>query len=182
MSAPAATTIRAASAIARGLGAEELDRERMLVGGDAQVAERALVAVLDAGAADHLRADEARAEAPSLAPERLHADARHRREHEPRRHLDGADPPGFAKVDHAIGTWYGLAAACVLTARRVRATIPARVGAPRRALPFTRVCLEAFAVKDVILTPEGYEKLKQELDDLRTTRRREVAERIRVRP
>jgi transcription elongation factor GreA len=35
-------------------------------------------------------------------------------------------------------------------------------------------------VKDVILTPEGYENLKQELDHLRTTRRREVAERIRV--
>jgi len=35
-------------------------------------------------------------------------------------------------------------------------------------------------VKDVILTPEGYENLKQELDFLRTDRRREVAERIRV--
>ena len=51
---------------ARGLGhrarlrAEDLDRERMLVGGDAQVAERPLVAVLDPRAAHHLRADEAR--------------------------------------------------------------------------------------------------------------------------
>jgi transcription elongation factor GreA len=35
-------------------------------------------------------------------------------------------------------------------------------------------------VKDVILTPAGYENLKQELDFLRTNRRREVAERIRV--
>jgi transcription elongation factor GreA len=35
-------------------------------------------------------------------------------------------------------------------------------------------------VKDVILTPEGYENLKQELDHLRGDRRREVAERIRV--
>jgi transcription elongation factor GreA len=35
-------------------------------------------------------------------------------------------------------------------------------------------------VKDVILTPEGYENLKQELDYLRGDRRREVAERIRV--
>jgi transcription elongation factor GreA len=35
-------------------------------------------------------------------------------------------------------------------------------------------------VKDVILTPEGYESLKNELDHLRTTRRREIAERIRV--
>ena len=35
-------------------------------------------------------------------------------------------------------------------------------------------------MKDVILTPEGYENLKQELDHLRGDRRREVAERIRV--
>jgi transcription elongation factor GreA len=35
-------------------------------------------------------------------------------------------------------------------------------------------------VKDVILTPEGYENLKRELDYLRTQRRREVADRIRV--
>jgi transcription elongation factor GreA len=33
--------------------------------------------------------------------------------------------------------------------------------------------------KDVILTPEGLEKLKAELADLQTTRRREVAERIK---
>ena len=35
-------------------------------------------------------------------------------------------------------------------------------------------------MKDVILTPEGYENLKQELDLLRTEKRREIAERIRV--
>jgi transcription elongation factor GreA len=35
-------------------------------------------------------------------------------------------------------------------------------------------------VKDVLLTPEGYEKLKQEIDYLRGEKRREVAERIRV--
>jgi transcription elongation factor GreA len=35
-------------------------------------------------------------------------------------------------------------------------------------------------VKEVILTPEGYEKLKQEIDNLQTVKRREVAERIRV--
>ena len=46
MSAPAATTIRADSAISAGLGAEELNGERVLVGGDAQVAEGALVPVL----------------------------------------------------------------------------------------------------------------------------------------
>jgi transcription elongation factor GreA len=33
-------------------------------------------------------------------------------------------------------------------------------------------------VKDVILTPEGYEQLKGELEHLRTARRREVADRI----
>src|SRR5215475_2448124 len=35
-------------------------------------------------------------------------------------------------------------------------------------------------LKEVILTPEGYEKLKTEIDHLRGERRREVAERIRV--
>ena len=35
-------------------------------------------------------------------------------------------------------------------------------------------------MKEVILTPEGYEKLKGEIDHLRGERRREVAERIRV--
>ena len=33
--------------------------------------------------------------------------------------------------------------------------------------------------KDVILTPEGLEKLKDELEDSQTTKRREVAERIK---
>jgi transcription elongation factor GreA len=36
------------------------------------------------------------------------------------------------------------------------------------------------AVKEVILTSEGYERLKQEIEELSTTKRREVAERIRV--
>ena len=35
-------------------------------------------------------------------------------------------------------------------------------------------------MKEVILTAEGYEKLKQEIDQLRGEKRREVAERIRV--
>ena len=34
--------------------------------------------------------------------------------------------------------------------------------------------------KEVILTKEGYEKLKQEIEYLSTDKRREVAERIRV--
>ena len=36
------------------------------------------------------------------------------------------------------------------------------------------------SVKEVILTPEGYEKLKSEIEELSTTKRREVAERIRI--
>ena len=35
-------------------------------------------------------------------------------------------------------------------------------------------------MKEVILTPDGYEKLKQEIDYLRGEKRREIAERIRV--
>ena len=35
-------------------------------------------------------------------------------------------------------------------------------------------------LKDVILTPEGYEKLKQEIEFLRNDKRREVADRIRT--
>ena len=80
------------------LGAEDLDRERVLVAGDAEVTECALVPVLDPGAADHLGADESGAEAATLAAERLHADAGHRRENEARRHLDVTDPPGRAQV------------------------------------------------------------------------------------
>jgi transcription elongation factor GreA len=36
------------------------------------------------------------------------------------------------------------------------------------------------SLKEVILTPEGYESLKQDLDVLRNDRRREIAERIKV--
>jgi transcription elongation factor GreA len=35
-------------------------------------------------------------------------------------------------------------------------------------------------VKEVILTPEGYEKLKQEIEYLSTEKRKEVADRIRI--
>jgi len=35
-------------------------------------------------------------------------------------------------------------------------------------------------VKEIVLTPEGYEKLKQEIEYLSTEKRREVADRIRV--
>jgi transcription elongation factor GreA len=52
-------------------------------------------------------------------------------------------------------------------------------GAPSR-LVFSPDSTEArYPVKDVILTPEGYKSLRKELDHLRTTRRREIADRIR---
>jgi transcription elongation factor GreA len=35
-------------------------------------------------------------------------------------------------------------------------------------------------VKEVILTPEGYKKLKEEIEYLSTEKRREVADRIRI--
>ena len=35
-------------------------------------------------------------------------------------------------------------------------------------------------MKEVVLTPEGFKKLQQEIDYLRGEKRREVAERIRV--
>jgi transcription elongation factor GreA len=46
----------------------------------------------------------------------------------------------------------------------------------RRAFSFRRSAV----VKEVILTREGYEKLKQEIEHLSTEKRREVAERIRI--
>ena len=82
-----------------GIGAEDLDRQGMLVGGDTEVAEGLLVAVLDSRTRDHLGADEPRTEAASLTAECLHADARHRRENESSRHLDRVDEPAFPEVD-----------------------------------------------------------------------------------
>jgi transcription elongation factor GreA len=57
------------------------------------------------------------------------------------------------------------------------ATIRARDGAFGAAFFRKKGCTH---VKEVILTPEGYEKLKSEIEELSTTKRREVAERIRV--
>ena len=83
----------------RGIRAEDLDCQRMLVAGHPEVAERPLVPVLDPGAADHLGADEAGPEPASLAAKRLHADSRHRGQDDAGRHLHRADPPGLAEVD-----------------------------------------------------------------------------------
>src|SRR3954454_2036794 len=53
--------------------------------------------------------------------------------------------------------------------------IPARDGAPA-----PRVFLSGGPLNDVILTPEGYEKLKQEIEYLSNDKRREGADRIRT--
>ena len=98
-----------------GIGAKDLDRQGMLVGGDPEVTERLLVAVLDSRTRDHLGADEPRAEPAPLPPECLHADSRHRRENESSRHLDGVDEPAFPEVDlhHVMVDGCSLRAGCV---------------------------------------------------------------------
>ena len=58
---------------------------------------------------------------------------------------------------------------------RAPGTIPARVGASSPAF-----CLGRQGLKEVILTPEGYAKLKVEIEHLSTNKRREVADRIRI--
>ena len=64
----------------------------------------------------------------------------------------------------------------MLTRRELGATIPARERRPaRHFVPFWRGQL-----KDIILTKEGYQKLKREIEDLSTRRRREIADRIKV--
>jgi transcription elongation factor GreA len=55
----------------------------------------------------------------------------------------------------------------------------ARDGAVSRAFSVFVGCKEE-TVKEVILTPEGYEKLKQEIEFLSNEKRREVADRIRA--
>ena len=81
------------------VGAEDLDRERMLVRADPQIAERLLVPVLDPGHGDHLGADEARPVAAALAAKCLHRNACHRRQHDAAGDVDPADPPGLREVD-----------------------------------------------------------------------------------
>src|SRR5438067_10767973 len=60
------------------------------------------------------------------------------------------------------------------------ATIPRRDGAPQRRAFFFYSGSGDVMVKEVILTPEGYEKLKQEIEHLSIEKRREVADRIRI--
>ena len=75
-----------------------IGRTPVLVTRDAQVAEGALVAMLDPGRRDHLRADEPGSEAAPLSPERLDAHASHRCQDDPRRYLDSADRPRLLEV------------------------------------------------------------------------------------
>jgi transcription elongation factor GreA len=56
----------------------------------------------------------------------------------------------------------------------------ARPRGARSASFFLFATIRRPSLKDVILTPAGYEALKGELDVLRTERRREIAERIRT--
>ena len=81
----------------------------------------------------------AMAEAASLAAERLHADARHRREHEPGRHLDRVDEPAFPEVD-----LHGAHGRCM----------PFAPVAPRQ-LPFTTVLTPDLGLRPVPQHPGG---------------------------
>src|SRR6185312_7140598 len=62
---------------------------------------------------------------------------------------------------------------------------PARIAHRTVATPaqsgvfYRRRSTDKAMARDVILTPEGLERLKDELQELQTTRRREVAERIK---
>jgi transcription elongation factor GreA len=63
-----------------------------------------------------------------------------------------------------------------LTLRLTGATIPARERPSGRDLSF----LKGRSLKEIVLTKEGYTALKKEIEELSTTRRREVAERIKT--
>jgi transcription elongation factor GreA len=125
--------------------------------------------VLDPRARDHFRADEPGAVPAALAAERLDADAGHRREHDPRRDLDVADPPGLAQI-HAGQGIRGL-----LTLMGDGGTIRTR----RRRGRSGRFMPERSSLKEVILTPDGYKKLQAEIEYLSNDKRREIADRIR---
>src|SRR5712691_3656266 len=131
--------------------------------------------MLQSRAAHHLRADETGPVASALAAKGLHRDTGHRRQHKAGRDLDHTDPPGLPKtyLHRAKNSIPRL----LLTTLPGVATIRARDGA---SAPRFFIRRGASAVKEVILTPEGYEKLKREIEELSTTRRREVAERIRI--
>ena len=76
-----------------GIGSEDLDRQRVLVPADAQIAQSPLVSMLQPGAADHLRAHQPRPVASSLTAKGLHRDTGHGCQNEAGRDLDLTDPP-----------------------------------------------------------------------------------------
>ena len=78
-------------------------------------------------------------------------------------------------MDIAFG-WYSQ----LLTASDAAATIPARVGATIAGFLTLLTPHGGGTLKEVILTPEGFEKLKVEIEHLSTDKRREVADRIRI--
>ena len=152
----------------------------MLVARNSQVAEGALVAVLDPCRRDHLGADETGTEPPSLPPERLDADARHRREHDPGRHLDvrrsTRNPAGSQASGDGIGG--------VLTGVDRGGTMRDR-RRPVRRRPFHVQGVQEAVVKEVVLTPDGYKKLQTgdrgAVDRSPPRRRRAHPNRARVR-
>ncbi len=91
-SAPAAATCSAAEAITSGSWPEQLHRHRVLVGMDPQqLAQRALVAVVDGEARDHLRDGQAGAVALGLQAHEPVADPGQRRQHDPVGDRDAAE-------------------------------------------------------------------------------------------
>ncbi len=164
-----------------GLGAKDLDGQRMFVPGDPQVPQSALVAVGQSARGNHLRAHQPGPESTSLAAERLHRDTGHRRQHDPGGNLDIPDVPVLGQRVH------GRILASVLecdvcghmeTGIIRRSSVSAqRKSAANRALwgtPFVFASEPGWAPtkdvsveKDVILTPEGYERLKTQIDRTR---------------
>ena len=113
MSAPASATIAGRRAHHLGVLAEELDRDRVLVGMQPQqLAQRALVAVVQAEARDHLRDREAGAVAARLQADEPVADPRQRREQHAVGDLDVADAErglsaaaACTGVSHQLRSW-----------------------------------------------------------------------------
>src|SRR3954454_24588523 len=74
-----------------------------------------------------------------------------------------------------------LSAACARAGNSAAASDPDKQISANAMLrdPFPDPAIRASMQKDVILTPEGLQKLKDELQHLQTEKRREVAERIK---
>src|SRR6476646_9052988 len=69
---------------------------------------------------------------------------------------------------------------CCVAATPATAPSPLASGFFRESPGTTETRFETHMPKDVILTPEGLQKLKEELEVLSTDKRREVAERIKL--